>query len=327
MGEYNICTLAEAGNSSEELTALFDISFSGYPGVLRTSPDYMRWYLTRPGLDGGSSFVATHGGKVVSNVFVTASTMWLGGDLTNVGIVDSVMTHPQHRRKGLARRVMTAAIDFMEREGVEVSLLFTAPGSVPYRFYESLGYREVIRVAYLIRRPQSSQGEGFMAEEVGEEGAPRVREFINSHYYETNGYIPLDDELWHWRKVKRPLCSPANVYTIKRGERIVGTATLCRTDLILRGGNVVRTFVVADAALSPGREGRDAFRALMNAVPRGFPSAMLLDKSNERYIGLCRDEGFSEVFQECGMVRFPGGGRRKLPRGEWYVPSESTVGV
>ena len=87
------------GDLAEGIYGLAALAFGQYPGVLRPSRAHRQWYVCRPGMDRDLSRAALYGEQLVGNVFVTRTMMWLGGTLCDVGIIDTVMTHPDHRRR------------------------------------------------------------------------------------------------------------------------------------------------------------------------------------------------------------------------------------
>ena len=79
---------------------------------------------------------ALAGDELVSSVLVTLASMWLAGGAVQCGIIDEVMTHPDHRRRGLARALIDRALEAMVSAGAELSLLYTLetnPASAPQR--------------------------------------------------------------------------------------------------------------------------------------------------------------------------------------------------
>ena len=79
------------------------LSFSSFEGVTRPAADNARWYYERPGRNHGRSLIVADGDAPVSNVSVTALRFTVGDSELSVGFVDSVMTHPDHRGRGLAK--------------------------------------------------------------------------------------------------------------------------------------------------------------------------------------------------------------------------------
>ncbi len=55
--------------------------------------------------------------------------------------IGAVATHPEYRRKGIARRLMEAAIEHIRKRGGELALLFVRADNVPaYQLYLGLGF-------------------------------------------------------------------------------------------------------------------------------------------------------------------------------------------
>ncbi len=289
----------------------------------------MRWYLRRPGISPHSCFVAIHDDKVVANLFVTIQEARLGGQLLKFGIIDSVMTHPAYRRQGLAKRLMREAISFMNREKVDISLLYTTPGKIPFRIYSSLGYQDYLRVNYYVR-----EGVGISTEERSD----KVIEFrgndksellalINRYYSDFDGYPVIDEELWNWRKENRPTCSPARVYYIKERGRIEGTSTICEADIIT-GEGIERMSILTDIAFESDRSRLLGF--LLSRISSDYPVVILSAVVNERDNRLYEKLNFRSIAQESAML-LPlsslGSKVMKVGSSRWYVPTESVIGT
>ena len=107
-----------AHKSSNEQWHLDEV-FSG-----RVSPLETRFYLGRLN------------DRPVCNIMVS--------EYDGIGIVSHVYTVPEHRRKGIARRVMAEQMaDFADRGGRYLTLS-TGYGTHPYRLYHSFGFRSVV---------------------------------------------------------------------------------------------------------------------------------------------------------------------------------------
>jgi len=69
-------------------------------------------------------------------------------DAPGAGWVHWVATHPDHRRKGLARAVITRCLAWMRRHGCRTALLATDTHRLPaIRLYLALGFRPHMEVA------------------------------------------------------------------------------------------------------------------------------------------------------------------------------------
>ena len=103
---YRTCTHEDVSDQPGLLQALADLNaltFGKYDGVVVPSRDFMAWYTRRPGMDPRLCQAAFAGERLVASLFVTLLEMRLWGQIVQCAIIDTVMTHPSHRRKGLAR--------------------------------------------------------------------------------------------------------------------------------------------------------------------------------------------------------------------------------
>lgn len=85
---------------------------------------------------GGGSHVAVDKGKVVSHAaFVTREFQY--GDLRmRIGLVGSVVTSPEYRGQGMAKRVLTETINELKKRGCAIAVLWTGQPD----FYRHLGF-------------------------------------------------------------------------------------------------------------------------------------------------------------------------------------------
>ena len=93
--------------------------------------------------------VARDGGRLVSTVQIFDRAINLDGHRVPMGGIGSVYTLDEYRHKGVASRLMRLAVETMEREGFEVSLLFAER----LTFYNQFGWREVNRQFSVLGTP------------------------------------------------------------------------------------------------------------------------------------------------------------------------------
>lgn len=62
--------------------------------------------------------------------------------MNRFGIVEPVCTHPDHRRKGLAARLILEGLRRMKRQGVEVAGVDTGESPAANQLYEAAGFTE-----------------------------------------------------------------------------------------------------------------------------------------------------------------------------------------
>ncbi len=327
---YEIVSHTDLGDLAHQIYTLTAACFAAYPGVIEPSEAHRVWYLHRPGMDAALSSAALFGDQVVSSVFVTRVTMRLGGDLVPVGMVDTVMTHPDHRQRGLASAVLSRALQGMKTEGLAAAALSTLLGSMPYRFYERLGFRLVTPMDYFQRRqpaaPASTAPEALSPARDAEAMA-----FLNGHFAEYEGYIPYDEALWRWRKRERPAELPAK-HCLFRDERgaIAAFVSLCQAPILTAGGPEPVT-ILTDLALPEDPEGAQlALEGLLAQVPAGRAVGALSARCNEAEGRLLAAQGFQRQHIEAAMVLpFWPALRAALekPPQRWYPVVESVIGV
>ncbi|MEW6356743.1 MAG: GNAT family N-acetyltransferase [Planctomycetota bacterium] len=342
MNGYEVKTHAAIGDVLHDIISLARVSFAQYEGVIAVDEEFMRWYLSRPGMSSEHCFAGVHKGRIVSNALVTTSRVQFGGKALDVGMVDTVMTHPDHRRKGLARKVLTAALDFMRGSDLDASQLYTGADSMPQRLYESLGYREYTRVRYYIQHEQqrfnllaarSHNGEHRQAPGPVRACKPTdvsaLRRFLDQWFKNHDGYMPLDDDLWVWRRERRPKTLPAATYVLtdEAGE-IQATATLASAPLLAARKTEIMTGILDFAASED--VARAFFGHIAAIAPIGGSLVVASGVVNESLNRLCESCGFTCMALEVAMVKpFSEKAKSALAAepARWYTATESLIGI
>ncbi len=328
MDAYRFVTHAEIDDKAWLQQALSDlnaVTFGHYDGVCVPSPSFMAWYTGRPGMDPRLCQAVVAGRGLVSSLFVTVTRMRLGGGWVLCGIVDTVMTHPGHRRRGLARALLERAIAGLEEAGVEISFLNTAeadPPGVPQKLYGDLGYVACERVDRFVRQPPQNVAGTPAAAMPPDETA---RQAFSSALGERSGWLELDERLWRWRRRERPPQYPVTVRKTADG----GLGVICVGELMLERRpqpfNVLSDFVPSAECSADG-----VLRSMLAAGPRDAPVLALCPRSDEVLLDALRATGFEGAGTEVAMVRpiAPSAGRLvEHPPESWYVAVESVVGV
>jgi len=78
---------------------------------------------------------ARFGGRIVSRLRIVESTLRIGRARVRMGGIGDVQTDPAHRGRGCASACIRDSIEFMRREGFDLSILFGIHG-----FYHRFGY-------------------------------------------------------------------------------------------------------------------------------------------------------------------------------------------
>jgi GNAT superfamily N-acetyltransferase len=86
---------------------------------------------------GAGSLCIADGDKLVATaiaIYYSPAVSWIG----------VVITHPDYQRQGLARRMMTAAIDYLRGRGAQCIMLDAS--KMGYPLYDSMGFRSLYKV-------------------------------------------------------------------------------------------------------------------------------------------------------------------------------------
>ena len=111
-------------------------------------PEALRRYLAR---NPGMSFVGRHADRVVGTV--------LCGHDSRRGYLNHLVVHPQFRRQGLARQLVSHCLAALEKDGITKCHLFIFNSNqTGQRFWRRIGWelRDDLAVASRVLRPQDS---------------------------------------------------------------------------------------------------------------------------------------------------------------------------
>ena len=141
-----------AGNADlTSLLALFAASeVSRHAEPLERAEHIWEQSLAREGL---TVFVSDADSRIVSTcMLVTFPNLLRGG--RQHGIIENVVTHPDHQGLGHGRAVIGAALADAWRQGCHHVLLQSGrPDPRVHRFYEQCGFKPGLRTAYAAHRP------------------------------------------------------------------------------------------------------------------------------------------------------------------------------
>jgi len=125
-----------------EMNAWFDhcaLVFNQYNHFEASRQYFMNHWYNDPWRERRGIFVAVEDGEILSTVRVFHRRIYLAGEVFTMGGIGEVSTKEPYRRRGLSGRLLEMAIDYMEAEGMDFSMLFT--GSP--RHYSRFGWEEV----------------------------------------------------------------------------------------------------------------------------------------------------------------------------------------
>ena len=319
---YTLMPYSQRLPSLSSLLELNRLTFSDYVGVIDPQESFLSWYLARPGLDHDLSWAAWHEGQPVSSLFVTCCTLALAGEPRRVGIVDTVMTHPSHRRRGLARALLTAAIAASRAAGLDALQLYTSPGSAGYHLYRSLGFQDWAQLHYWERPAESGPGPrlaGWVS--VGTEEEHRaVRDALQAAAAQYDGLPQHDDRSWRWRRLDRPSSMPAEVWL--RTEGSAGPETVTAAPVSLTG--LGQRLVLSDAVIAEAR----CFAGLCRHLAGRAPLVAIAEERDRLLTEVLTNAGFRRGQAEAALLLglSPQVPKEPGPR-PWFPLSESIIGV
>ena len=91
-------------------------------GIIKKEERRMKLEKTRK--REGWKIEITDGDRSVSRLWISDLQMHIGRCPVRTGGIGGVGTDPEYRRRGLARRLLEAALELMEEEGFDASFLF-----------------------------------------------------------------------------------------------------------------------------------------------------------------------------------------------------------
>ena len=333
---YAILSHAEAlsqaaarGENVDLLSSLDQLSraaFGQYDGTIVGTPALKRWFTSRPGMTDSSRFVATTGGQAVSSVFVTITPMQWKGEVVTAGLIDSVMTHPAHRRRGLAKTLLARATDFMAEGGVDLSLLYTVADSMPYELYASLGFVDYLRV-HLLERPDG--GGSTASPDAARLGSEELRNLLDRAFSRHDGYLPMSEALWQWRRERRPASAPVQMHTSCSGNDVRAIYAIGSAPIRTAGKPAQKAFLNDYAALD-GQLDADLCLRMVRAATPAIPVMTACPDTNEADLAALAASGFESIAEESCMIK-PLTSRAEqalCKRPElWYAVTETIVGI
>ncbi|HSV31869.1 MAG TPA: GNAT family N-acetyltransferase [Atribacteraceae bacterium] len=310
-----------------QLLELHRLCFSHYVGVLPSERMFLEWYLKRPGSGPGNVFVFKEGDTLISAVFLTLTRFRLGNDWYPVGIIDTVMTHPDYRNRGLASQLMAHAETVMRRVGCRFGYLYTILSTSQFTLYEKLGYRDHKRVFHLLKQSTLDSPPSRVLPLAKPES---LRPFLNRILETDNGFVPLDDAMWTWRKLVRPPSLPAYLFTTGEKE-LRGTLTVSLGKVTTGLGDWTKAAYLSDwAGLSP-EDLASVLHLALTAIPPEVTIDTLCPIDNQAEWDILRRNGFEAATAESAML-FPLDPEaeelmKKNRPGRWYPLIESVVGI
>jgi ribosomal protein S18 acetylase RimI-like enzyme len=238
------------------------------------------WLLSAIGsplADSYSGFVWVERGRIVGNVTVHRRRADKQG-----WFISNLAVHPDHRRRGIARELVTAGLELARRKGASrISLEVRANNVTARKLYEDLGFREVDSASRMRMYPLTTASPvasaGYSIEAVTPDRWPGLlqltRETLSS---EAREIMPGEEEIYRqsWpRRLASDLGDLLNGRTTYRlaAEKHGQVAGL----VTLRTGGLLRSHVL-ELMVHPAHRGQVEETLLTSAL-----SALQTDRSRE----------------------------------------------
>ncbi len=150
--------------------------------------------------------------RVLASILtVVPLQMWIGEVVVPFGGIAGVVTHPQYRRRGYARQLLTTVLNALHAEGVPVAAL----QAFDFDFYRPLGWEVVgtlmrVRVAPLMLPPFAPDG----VRRAIEIDHPAMRQLYEEQVHPATGRLQRDDLRWRyllWNFRHQLVCSYGGV--------------------------------------------------------------------------------------------------------------------
>lgn len=266
---------------TNQLARLTELAFGHFEGVIRPSLPTTRWYLQRPGMDETLSGVALVGEQAVSSVYVTRVTFPVGGRSWRIGLIDTVMTDPAHRRRGLARRLLHRALKGLKTKGADGAALYAVPNSGAYQLYQDLGFRIHRHSLLWSRSINPDLPMDVSARQAEQNNASALRSLLNATNRHKDGFVQVDAARWRWRRDERPPTLPTSTFIAGKGNHPTATVTASTVERVGAVG-LERCTYLLDLALPSSPAAASAhLRSLLSAVGQAA-----IGQESRRYVTL-----------------------------------------
>ncbi|MFO7945281.1 MAG: GNAT family N-acetyltransferase [Armatimonadota bacterium] len=326
MAEYSFVKHTDVPDRVSQVTDLSLDAFSEMDATPCFDIAYTEWFLQRPGCEPERCVAALKDEQMVSMALVTLHDMRLGGRLLRCGVIDSVATHPSHREKGLAHRLMEEAHEVLREGGADAAVVYTDPQRPSYLLFQGMGY--INRAFFRLMRGDSPKPQIDMdVHEATPAEYGRIIELLDDFYSSHEGFVPVTEKLWSWRKIDRAPVSEVEVLVAEAGDEIAAVCTGHQAVPLQAQPRPLTT--ISDLAWRPGYcDPKEALKSMLAAAPQqGFVTmADITDETSAVY----EAAGFEKRNGHVAMVLpLSDAGREALHTDPvpWYPMVESVIAV
>ncbi len=105
----------------------------------------------RPGIDFEGSIIIKKENNIIANTTLTRRKLRFQKEELDLLAIDYVVTHPNHRGKGLAKTMMNQSIDYAKENGLDGLFLSADPKYYARDIYSKIGFQEVEQASVAVR--------------------------------------------------------------------------------------------------------------------------------------------------------------------------------
>lgn len=206
------------------------------------SRDFFRRYFEHdPAFRDDLAVVAEDGGRFVATAQILPKTVRADGRELRVGGIGNVFTAAEYRHQGVASAVLERAVEIMEREGFDLSLLFASR----LNFYGRLGWTSHRRLLAAVTPPATTAAPRVAVRSFDEaRDLPAVMDLYDAYSGARSGTVVRDEA--YWRGQLRYAGNPAETFAlVERAGRIAAYARLV---------DLYDVYNVMEHAAAPGEE-------------------------------------------------------------------------
>ncbi len=244
--------------------------------------------------------VADVNGKVVGTTIVT--------QLRNIGYIQTVMVHPDFRRKGIASELMKTAIQYIHRKKFTKAILHvSATNDSAKKLYQKLGFQRFDDIVYLTADVCSlnilESTEGIHVREFNKSDADAVYELIkrsrDPEVFSTYDLQKTDLRRSFWERIVR-MSNTKKIVAVKDG-KLVGYASLSYTSS-KEAGRIRNIDVYPETASQGVEEG--LIRTGVDFISSSGTKTILITvpATKGKSIERLKELGFKKRFSTEGMV-------------------------
>ncbi len=206
-----------------EMSSLINICFK----TKYNTAFFERSIFQRPGIDFEGSIIIKKDNEIIANTTLTRRKLRFKKEELDLLAIDYVVTHPNHRGKGLAKTMMNRSIDYAKEKGLDGLFLSADPKYHARDIYAKIGFQEVEQASVAVRMTDyAATWSGFelpykllvlslpLSKTINifhkksnlpvnladESDIDSFLKSVKDHFGDNFGYTSLTQEKWEWIK-------------------------------------------------------------------------------------------------------------------------------